>query len=139
VDAGIEPVAEPELERVRARGARAVQAVFAALGFPEVTDAEVAAATRGYDSRSLPDRDRAADVAAADRVLSERISGLDVARALDEAGFTDVAEGVPGMQRLRIAADYLQTAAIVADDGTVEAAVGDANDYLGPGTGYRLE
>ena len=139
VDAGIEPVGEEELMAVRARAARAVQAVFAALGFPEVSAAEVEAATFAHDSGSLPDRDRAADVAAGDRVLAERISGLDVARALDEAGFTDVAEGVLGMQRLRIAADYLQTAAIVADDGTVEAGVGDANDYLGPGTGYRLE
>jgi propanediol dehydratase large subunit len=139
VDAGIEPVAEDELVRVRARGARAVQAVFAAFGFPEVSDAEVDAATYGYDSRSLPDRDRAADVAAGDRVLAERISGLDVARALDDAGFSDVAEAVLGMQRQRIAADYLQTSAIVAPDGTVEAAVNDPNDYAGPGTGYRLE
>src|SRR5437016_7016497 len=59
VDAGIEPVGEDEVERVRARAARAVQAVFAAVGFPEVTDAEVEAATYGYDSHSLPDRDRA--------------------------------------------------------------------------------
>jgi propanediol dehydratase large subunit len=139
VDAGIEPVAEDELVTVRARAAHAVQAVFAGLGFPEVSEAEVEAATYGYDSRSLPDRDRAADVAAGDRVLTERISGLDVARALDEAGFADIAEAVLGMQRLRIAADYLQTAAIVAPDGTVEAAVSDPNDYLGPGTGHRLE
>src|SRR3954471_20364077 len=64
IDGGIEPVAEEELGRVRARAARAVQAVFAALRFPEVSEAEVEAATYGYDSRSLPDRDRAADVAA---------------------------------------------------------------------------
>jgi propanediol dehydratase large subunit len=139
VDAGIEPVAEDELVAVRARAARAVQAVFAALGFPAVTEAEVEAATFAHDSSSVPDRDRAADVAAGDRVFAERISGLDVARVLDEAGFSDIAEAVLGMQRLRIAADYLQTAAIVAPDGTVEAAVSDPNDYLGPGTGYRLE
>src|SRR5436305_3631447 len=139
VDAGIEPVTEDELTAVRGRGARAVQAVFAALDFPAVTDAEVEAATFAHDSSSLPDRDRAADVAAGDRVFADRISGLDVARALDEAGFADVADAVLGMQRLRIAADYLQTAAIVAPDGTVEAAVSDPNEYLGPGTGYRLE
>jgi propanediol dehydratase large subunit len=139
VDAGIEPVGEDELVRVRAKAARAVRAVFAAFGFPEVSEAEIEAATHGYDSRALPDRDRAADVAAGDRVLAERISGLDVARALDAAGFGDVAEAVLGMQRRRIAADYLQTAAIVGPDGTVEAAVNDGNDYLGPGTGYRLE
>jgi propanediol dehydratase large subunit len=46
---------------------------------------------------------------------------------------------VLGMQRQRIAADYLQTSAIIAPDGTVEAAVNDPNEYAGPGTGYRLE
>jgi propanediol dehydratase large subunit len=139
VDAGIEPVGEQELLHVRERAARAVQAVFAAFGFPDVTPAEVEAATYGYDSAGVPDRDRAADVAAGDRMLQERISGLDVAEALDRAGFGDVAEAVLGMQRQRIAADYLQTSAIVAPDWTVEAAVNTANDYTGPGTGYRLE
>jgi propanediol dehydratase large subunit len=138
VDAGIEPVAEEELVRVRERAARAVQAVFAAFGFPALTDDEVEAATTGYDSRALPDRDRAADVAAGDRVLSERISGVEVARALDAAGFDDVAEAVLGMQRQRVAGDYLQTSAIIAPDGAVEAAVNDPNDYTGPGSGYRL-
>src|SRR5437764_1878034 len=65
VDAGIEPVGEEDLLRVRERAARAVQAVFEAFEFPPVTDAEVAAATSAHDSRDLPDRDRAADCAAA--------------------------------------------------------------------------
>jgi propanediol dehydratase large subunit len=139
VDGGIEPVGEEDLLEVRRRAASAVQAVFAAFGFPAVSDKEVEAATHGSDSRALPDRDRAADVAAGDRVLAERISGVDVARALADAGFADVAEAVLGMQRQRIAADYLQTSAIIARDGTVEAAVNDPNQYSGPGTGYRLE
>jgi propanediol dehydratase large subunit len=139
VDAGIEPVAENELLRVRERAARAIQAVFAGLGFPAVTDEEVAAATYGYSSRDLPDRDRAADVAAADRVFAEGISALDVIRELDAAGFEDVAEAVLGMQRQRVSADYLQTSAIIEPDGTVRSAVSDPNRYEGPGTGYRLE
>jgi propanediol dehydratase large subunit len=124
---------------VREKAARAIQAVFAGLGFPDVSDAEVEAATYGYDRSDLPDRDRAADVAAADRVLAERISALDVARVLDEAGFTDVAEAVLAMQRQRVSADYLQTSAIIAPDGVVESAVNDPNPYAGPGTGYLLE
>ena len=52
--------------RVRERAARAVQAVFAELGLPPVTDEEVDAATTGYDASDMPDRDRAADVEAAD-------------------------------------------------------------------------
>src|SRR4029453_16469018 len=65
VDAGIEPVTEEEVLRVRRAAALGVQAVFEELGLPGVTDAEVEAATVGYDSREMPDRDRAADVEAA--------------------------------------------------------------------------
>ncbi len=43
------------------------------------------------------------------------------------------------MQRQRVAADYLQTAAVIQPDGTVASAVNEPNDYRGPGTGYRLE
>jgi dehydratase large subunit/dehydratase medium subunit len=139
VDAGIEPVTEEEVLRVRGRAASGVQAVFARLGFPSVTDEEVEAATFGYSSRDLPDRDRAADVAAADRVLAEGISAVDVVRELEAAGFTEVAEAVLAMQRQRVSADYLQTSAIIERDGTVRSAVSDPNHYEGPGTGYRLD
>ena len=139
IDAGIEPLDEAEALVVRKRAAFAVQAVFRHLGFPEITDAEVADAVSGYDSRDMPDRDRAADVEAADLVFAEEVTGVDVARALDQAGFTAVAEAVLGMQRLRVSADYLQTSAIVGEDWRVESAVNDPNEYAGPGTGYRLE
>jgi propanediol dehydratase large subunit len=139
VDAGIEPLGEEAATAVRERGAAAAQAVFAELGLPPISDAEVRAAAYGYDSRDMPDRDRAADVEAADRVLADGVSGLDVARALSARGFEDVAAAILGMQRQRVAADYLQTAAVIAPDGTVVSAVNDPNDYRGPGTGYRLD
>jgi propanediol dehydratase large subunit len=139
VDGGIEPLTEEEAVAVRARAARAVQAVFAAFDFPPITDEEVEAAVYALDSRDLPDRDRAADVAAADRVLAEGISGLDVARELDRRGFTDVAEAILGMQRQRVSGDYLQTSAIIDPSGDVTAAVNDPNRYTGPGTGYGLD
>jgi propanediol dehydratase large subunit len=139
VDAGIEPLAEEAATAARKRAALAVQAVFAELGLPSISDEEVRAATYGYDSRDMPDRERAADVEAADRVLADGVSGVDVARALERRGFREVAEALLGMQRQRVAADYLQTAAVVAADGTVHSAVNDPNDYRGPGTGYRLE
>jgi propanediol dehydratase large subunit len=139
VDAGIEPVAEDEVTRVRDRGARAIQAVFDELGLPPVSDAEVEAATYGYDSDDMPDRDRAADVEAADGALERQVSGLDVALALDRRGFADVAEAIVDMQRQRVSADYLQTSAVIDSDGLVRSAVNDPNEYLGPGTGYRLE
>jgi propanediol dehydratase large subunit len=139
VDAGIEPVAEEAVLAVRRRAALAVRAVFAELGLPEVSDAEVEAATTGYDSTDMPDRDRALDVEAADGVLARGVSGLDVAVALDRHGFEDVARAVVDMQRQRVSADYLQTSAVIAADGTVRSAVNSPNVYLGPGTGYRLE
>jgi propanediol dehydratase large subunit len=113
--------------------------VFDELGLPAISDAEVEAATVGYDSGDMPDRDRAADVEAADGVLARGVSGLDVAVALDRHGFGDVARAVVGMQRQRVSADYLQTSAVIAPDGTVRSAVNSPNEYLGPGTGYRLE
>jgi hypothetical protein len=124
---------------VRERAARAIQAAFEAFGFPPVTDDEVQAATYGYDAADLRDRDRAADVTAADRVFAERIGAVDVARALDARGFTDVAQAILGLQRQRVSADYLQTSAVIDADGTVVSAVNDPNEYSGPGTGYRLE
>ena len=139
VDTGLEPVDEETVLAVRERAARAIQAVFEVLGFPEITADEVRLATTCLDSRDLPDRDRARDVIAADRVFEERIGGLDVALALAGRGFDDVAEAIFGMQRQRVAADYLQTSAIIAADGTVVSAVNDPNLYAGPGTGYRLE
>ena len=139
VDAGIEPVPEEEVIAVRQKGARAIQAVFDGLGLPPISDEEVDAATYGYTSRDLPDRDRAADVEAADRLLESGASGVDVARVLDERGFVDVAEAIVGMQRQRVSADYLQTSAVIGPDWTVHSAVSDPNLYRGPGTGYRPE
>jgi propanediol dehydratase large subunit len=139
IDAGIEPASEEELVAVRELAARAVQAVFDELGLPPITDAEVEAATYGYTSHDLPDRDRGADAEAADRLLEAGTSGVEVVRALDERGFTDVAEAIVGMQRQRVSADYLQTSAVIGPDWTVHSAVNDPNLYAGPGTGYRLE
>jgi propanediol dehydratase large subunit len=139
VDGGIEPLTEDEAAGVRERAGRAIQAVFAAFDFPPITDEEVEAATYALDSRDVPDRDRAADVAAADRVLVEGISGLDIARELDRRDFTDVADAILAMQRQRVSGDYLQTSAIVDATGKVTAAVNDPNRYTGPGTGYRLD
>ena len=83
------------------------------------------AATAGYDSGDLPDRDRAADVEAADALLERRVTGVDVALALDRRGFADVAEAVFAMQRQRVAADYLQTSAVIDAEGLVHSAVND--------------
>ncbi len=43
------------------------------------------------------------------------------------------------MGRQRVAGDYLQPSAIFDADFHVLSGINDANDYGGPGTGYRLE
>lgn len=139
VDAGLHPIREEEALAVRERAARAVQAVFGALGLPPITDDEVAAATVAHDSGDMPDRDVAADLAAADAFLAGPQTVLDVIAALDGAGFADVAERLLEMGRQRVLGDYLQPAAILDADFHVLSGINDRNDYQGPGSGYRLQ
>lgn len=65
------------------------------------------------------------------------ISVVDVIRSLHAGGFKEEAANLLFIAKLRIAGDYLQTAALVRD-GRVLSAVNDPNTYRGPGTGYRL-
>ena len=139
VDAGLHPIREEEALAVRERAARAIQAAFAALGFPAITEEEVQAATAAHDSGDMPDRDVAADLAAADGFLAGPRTVLDVIAALDGAGYTEVAERLLEMGRQRILGDYLQPAAILDADFHVLSGINDRNDYQGPGSGYRLQ
>ena len=139
VDAGLHPIREEEALAVRERAARAIQATFAALGFPAITGEEVQAATTAHDSGDMPDRDVAADLAAADGFLAGPRTVLDVIVALDAAGYTEVAERLLEMGRQRILGDYLQPAAILDADFHVLSGINDRNDYQGPGSGYRLQ
>jgi len=138
VDAGLHPVREEDVISTRERAGRAIAAVYAGLGFPPITAEEIAAAATAYDSRDMPDRDVPADLAAAERFLADDRTAIDVVRALDAAGFPDVAERVFEMSRQRVLGDYLQPAAILTEGFRVLSGINDANDYRGPGAGYRL-
>ena len=139
VDAGLRPVREEQVLAARDQAARAVQAVYAGLGFPDITEDEIAAATTANDSRDMPDRDVVADLAAADALLKDGRGLVDVIRALDQAGHAETAERLLELGRQRVAGDYLQPSAIFDDHFHVLSAINDRNDYAGPGTGYRLE
>jgi propanediol dehydratase large subunit len=139
IDGGITPITEERALAVRRRGATALQAVFRALGFPPITDAEIEAATGAYGSEDMPDRDRDADIEAAQRLQSGPLTVLDVIAALDAEGFGDVAANLLEMQRQRVIGDYLQPAAIFDAAFRVRSALTDPNDYRGPGTGYRVD
>lgn len=138
VDGGNKPVSEEEVVAVRNKAVRALQAVYDALGFPPITDAEVEAATYANGSKDLPDRNVTEDLRAAERLLNEGINGIDIVKILAQRGFRDIAEAIVMMMRQRVSGDYLQTSAWIDRDGTVYSAVNDPNDYQGPGTGYRI-
>ncbi|HJA67215.1 MAG TPA: propanediol/glycerol family dehydratase large subunit [Candidatus Mediterraneibacter cottocaccae] len=139
VDGGLRPVTEEEVIRVRNKAARAVQAVFRSLGLSPVTDEQVEAVTYAHGSKDTPSRDVTADLAAAEDVLKRGITGIDVVKALAETGFEDIASSVLNMLRQRVAGDYMQTAAILDRDFHVLSGVNTPNDYMGPGTGYRVD
>ena len=138
IDAGLKPVKEEDVVRVRNKAARAIQAVFDALGLPEITDAEVEAATYAHGSKDMPERDMVADMKAATEMMERGITGIDVVKALKTKGFDDVASDLLKLMKLRVAGDHLHTSAILDKDFNVISAVNDRNDYTGPGTGYQI-
>ena len=138
VDGGLRPVNEDETVAIRNKAARAIQAVFKELGFPTVTDEEVEAATYAHGSKDMPERNIVEDLKAAEEMLKNRITGLDIVKALSKHGFDDVAQNILNMLKQRVTGDYLQTSAILDEKFDVISAVNDVNDYQGPGTGYRL-
>lgn len=139
VDGGLRPVTEEEVIHVRNKAARAVQTVFTQLGLSPVTDAQVEAVTYAHGSKDTLDRDVTADLMAAEDVLKRGITGIDVVKALAETGFVDVAESVLSMLKQRVVGDYMQTAAILDKDFHVLSGINTPNDYMGPGTGYRVQ
>src|SRR5690606_27773663 len=139
VDGGVRPVSEADVLAIRREAAQAIQAVYAELGFPPITDEEVEAAVVAHSSDDMPERDVVADLAAADRFLAGDQNMLTVVQALQKRGFAKTARNILEMGRQRVAGDYLQPSAIFDRDFRVLSAINDPNDYTGPGTGYRVD
>ncbi|MCD8021730.1 MAG: propanediol/glycerol family dehydratase large subunit [Lachnospiraceae bacterium] len=138
VDGGLRPVTEEDVIRVRRRAAKAVQAVFSYLKLAEVTDEQVEAVTYAHGSKDTLDRDVVADLMGTEDLMKRGITGVDIVKALAETGYEDVAESVLNMLKQRVIGDYMQTAAILDEDFHVMSGVNTPNDYMGPGTGYRV-
>lgn len=139
IDGGLTPITESEALVIREQAARAIQAVYAALDFPVITDEEVETAVIAHSSQEMPERDLVADLAAADNFLASERNILDVIKALQQCGFSMTAGNILEMSRQRLVGDYLQPAAIFDHNFKVKSAINDANDYMGPGSGYRLQ
>lgn len=139
VDGGMVPVEKEDVIRVRRRAAKAMQALFKALDFMPVTDEEVEAAVYAYTSKDMPDRNSQNDLKCAELVMTEKVTGIDIAVILKKEGFEEIAEAIMELNRQRVAADYLQTAAIFDEAFEAKSAINDRNDYHGPGTGYIMD
>ena len=136
-DGGLTPIGEERALDLRIRAVDAISAVFEALalGAPsrEMKESVVVASGSEETASYTP-----GEVARISEAIRERkITVLDVIRALDARGFHEEAENLLYVVKLRISGDYLQTSAVVRN-GRVVSAVNDPNDYVGPGTGYRL-
>ena len=139
INGGIHPVDEQTIIKARNKAARALQGVFEDLGLPKITDEEVEAATYANTSKDMPERNMVEDMKAAQDLMDRGITGVDIVKALFNHGFKDVAQAVLDLQKQKVCGDFLQTSAIFDSKWHVISAVNDANDYQGPGTGYRLE
>ena len=139
IDGGVRPISEDEALAIRQKAACAIQAVYRELDLPAISDEEVEAATRAHSSDDMPERDIVPDLEAADAFMAGDGDFLTVIRALQDSGYSEVAENILEMGRQRIAADYLQPSAIFDAEFKVLSGINDGNDYTGPGSGYRTE
>ena len=138
IDGGLQPVSEEAVVAARNKAARALQGMFRELGLPEITDAEVEAATYAHGSQDMPDRNVNEDLKAIEDMMARKVTGVDFVKALDKAGFADVAQNVYGMLRQKVCGDFLHTASIFDENFNVFSAVNAPNTYNGPMTGYQL-
>ena len=136
-DGGLTPVDEPRILDVRSRAVEALSAVLQELGLGEPTPAmkqSVVMASGSDDTVSYGPRDAGV---ISDAIQARGITVVDVIKALDARGFRDEAENLLKLVKLRVSGDYLQTSALVRN-GRVLSAINDPNEYLGPGSGYRV-
>jgi len=136
-DGGLTPLPEERALDLRRRAVDAVSAVFEELGLAAPTEemkASVTVASGSDDTRSFMPR----DVALISEAIKARgITVIDVIKALSKRGFRQEAENLLNVVKLRVSGDYLQTSAMIRG-GRIISAINDSNDYLGPGSGYRV-
>lgn len=138
IDGGVQPVNEEEFIAIRRKAGKAIQAVCDELGLPPISDEAVEQCVYAFGSKDTAPRDPKDNLKASEIILKEKINGVDLIKALAKRGFTDVAENVLNMMKAHVSGDYLQTSAIFDENFVPLTAVNDANDYQGPGTGYRV-
>jgi propanediol dehydratase large subunit len=139
VDGGLTPFSEEELIEARAKAVEIIRDLFEELQLPATHPRTAESVVGAHGSYDTPPHDSTSIIAAADEIIRRPITGIDVVRALAIRGHVEVAERVLNMLKQRLSGDYLQTAAILDENFNVLSAINDGNDYMGPGSGYRVE
>lgn len=138
IDGGLRPVKEEEVIKVRYKAAKVIKDLFNELELSSISDEEIIKVTYANGSKDVLDRNIIKDFEAIDKIMKEDITGVDIVKALIKTGHKDVAEDVLEMLKQRISGDYLQTSSILDEEFNVISAINNKNDYLGPGSGYRV-
>jgi propanediol dehydratase large subunit len=136
-DGGLTPIPESTALALRVRAVEAVSAVLEELGLARPTTEMKASVVRASGSRETTTFSTGETARISEEIQSRGIDVIDVIGALARCGFTQEAENLLRVVKLRVSGDYLQTSSIIRA-GRVLSAVNDPNDYAGPGTGYRL-
>jgi len=137
IDCGLKSVAEEEVIAVRSKAAKAMQTLCEVLDFPRYTDEQIEKVIYAHSSDDI-DRDLNDNIRMSQEILKRHLTIVDVIKALAEAGETEIAETLLNMVKQRMAGDYLQTSGIYDHNLQCISAINDANDYAGPGSGYRV-
>lgn len=136
-DGGLTSVEDSEALWRRRRAIDALSFVLKDLDLAQATEAmkrSVAVASGSEDTDSFSPGDVSV---ISDKIRDRGVTVLDVVKSLQRGGFSEEAENLLFLLKLRLSGDYLQTSAVVRD-GKVISAINDPNDYQGPGTGYRV-
>jgi len=136
-DGGLRSVEESSMLALRQRAVDALEAVFDAMGLAVPTSTMkqsvvVASGSNETETFSVGDVGRISSA-----IQQKGITILDVIKVLHQRGFRDEAENLLFLLRLKLSGDFLQTSALIRDQ-KVLSAVNRPNQYLGPGTGYRV-
>ena len=137
VEGGLRHVPEDELVTLRWRAVAAMAAVLEELGLAEPSEQQLHSVVYAHGSDDTVSFSLGELGVMNDAVRDRGLTMVDVIRALAARGFAAEAANLAAMARLRVAGDYLQTAARI-QCGKVVSAVNDPNQYAGPGTGHRL-
>ena len=119
VDGGLRPVREEDVIAIRNKAARALQAAFAGMGLPPITDEEVEAATYAHGSKDMPERNivEGHQVCSGDHQQEPQRPGGG--ESPGERRLPDVAQDMLNIQKAKLTGDYLHTSAIIAGEGQV--------------------